>query len=603
MGATEEQLEEHGTAESAPEAQLEPTMVAWVRRRADENGSQLARDLKVGQATISRWNNSGSTTLTEKLREQVTAYWEENDIVLGVEAAAGVNVPVNGVNAPASDDTDTEGDKGATNRDAEDGDKSVEGGDEPCVDQSVAREAEPADGSRAKTGSEQKKQEVISPIPLSVLPRVERATTSAEIARETGVPVLALLDVAAARAAAQELAAGWQWKVNAAPRGVHGDALLYMHTREEVFFRDEGAKTVALAPNAHRFASGLSAAEMRFGIDPRLRQAPYAVLEHWKRPLLIGTRLAGLIPAERYEDEDWFFGSCGTSRHGKVQPSAAELVARRRVLQEMVSAFERPRAGLGSRLWLAASVELLEVEATLLGPDYELTFGEQVVGNRTWPPSTRLGIETDWRVTEIRRLEARLSPGVAGALLGSVGGAARVSCRLTLFVPGSLAQALARRLLRRRGLWDTIFDSPYRRAAAVVRSGGRPSRWSIWGYRLLRRLAGVSVLAGQVYGARRWQAESPPWSEEYHRRFRFEHIPVDYKPDWMPYEFDREYIFLPRGEVKTPKRRRRWHARGLRRRVGALRPGGMSVRLPIPRIFGSKLARTRPVESAVENRD
>lgn len=603
MGAREEQLEEHGTAESASEAQLEATMVAWVRRRADENGSQLARDLKVGQATISRWNNSGSTTLTEKLREQVTAYWEENDIVLGVEAAAGVNVPVNGVNAPTSDDTDTEGDKGATSRDAEDGDKSVEGGDEPSVDQSVAREAEPADGSRAKTGSEQKKQEVISPMPLSVLPRVERATTSAEIARETGVPVLALLDVAAARAAAQELAAGWQWKVNAAPRGVHGDALLYMHTREEAFFRDEGAKTVALAPNAHRFASGLSAAEMRFGIDPRLRQAPYAVREHWKRPLLIGTRLAGLIPAERYEDEDWFFGSCGTSRHGKVQPSAAELVARRRVLQKMVSAFERPRAGLGSRLWLAASVELLEVEATLLGPDYELTFGEQVVGNRTWPPSTRLGIETDWRVTEIRRLEARLSPGVAGTLLGSVGGAARVSCRLTLFVPGSLAQGLARRLLRRQGLWDTIFDSPYRRAAAVVRSGGRPSRWSIWGYRLLRRLAGVWVLAGQCCGSRCWQAESPPWSEEYHRRFRFERIPVDYEPDWMPYEFDGEYTFLPRGEVKAPKRRRRWHARGLRRRVGALRPGGVSIRLSIPRFFGNKLARTRPVDSAVENRD
>ena len=57
VGATEEQLEEHGTAESASEAQLEATMVAWVRRRADENGSQLARDLKVGQATISRWNN------------------------------------------------------------------------------------------------------------------------------------------------------------------------------------------------------------------------------------------------------------------------------------------------------------------------------------------------------------------------------------------------------------------------------------------------------------------------------------------------------------------------------------------------------------------
>ena len=592
MEAISEQVEERGSVEEDVDERREATMVAWVKRRADENGSQLARDLKVGQATISRWNNSGATRLTDRLREQVAAYWSEHGI--GVVTGA----PVNGVNVG---DADTEDATDSASVSVDDGNAGTVPA--PVIDEATAREASPAPHAQETGDGAQDEQGIMSHIPLSVLPRVERATTSAEIARETGVPVLALLDVAAARVAAQELAAGWQWKVNAAPRGVHGDALLYMHTREEVFFRDEGSKTVSFAPNAHRFACGLSAAEMRFGIDPRLRQAPYAVREHWKRPLLIGTRLAGLIPAERYEDEDWFFGSCGTGRHGKVQPSAAELVARRRVLQEMVASFERPRAGLGSRLWLAASVELLEMEATLLGPDYELTFGEQVVGNRTWPPSTRLGIETDWRVAEIRRLEVRLSPGVMEALLGSVGGVARASCRLTQFLPGSLVQALARRLLRRRGLWDTIFDSPYRRAAAVVRLGGRPSCWSIWGYRLLRRLAGVSVLAGQCCGSRRWQAESPPWSEEYHRRFRAERIPVDYKPDWMPYQFDDEYNFLPRGEVKAPKRRRRWHARRLRRRVGALRRGGVSIRLPIPRVFGSKLARTRPVDAAVENRD
>ena len=84
MEATEERSVSRDADESASDGQLEAAMVAWFRRRADENGSQLARDLEVGQATISRWNNSGSTTLTERLREQVTAYWEEHGIVLGV---------------------------------------------------------------------------------------------------------------------------------------------------------------------------------------------------------------------------------------------------------------------------------------------------------------------------------------------------------------------------------------------------------------------------------------------------------------------------------------------------------------------------------------
>lgn len=588
MVANEDCMEERGAGENAADARLETAMVAWVKRRADENGSQLARDLKVGQSTISRWNNSGSMTLTERLRERVTAYWEEHGIGAGVEA------PVKGVDAPVVGDrcaTDITDDADAT---GEDGVVSVEGVDPPSVD---APEVEPAGSSPAVASDVLDELKVISPIPLSVLPRVERAATSAEIARETGVPVLALLDVAAARAAAQELAAGWQWKVNAAPSGVHGDALLYLHTREEVFFRDKGAKAVAFTANAHRFACGLTAAEMRFGIDPRLRQEPYAVQDHWKRPLLIGTRLAGMIPATRYEDEDWFFGSRGLSKHGEVQPPASELIARRRSLQAMVAAYERPGAGVESRLWLAASVELLEVEATLLGPDYELTFGEQVIGNRTWPPSTRLGIETDWRVAEIRCLEARLSPGLAGSLLRGVSIAYRLTGRLALSLPASLVRSLARRVLRRRGLWDTIYDSPHRRAAVVVRSGDRPSRRSIWAYRWLRRMAGISVLAGQFCGQREWQATAPPWSEAHRRRFRADLIPERYTPDWLPHEFDDEYNLLPRGEVQTTKRRET--ASEVRRRtwLKLLRAAGM--RLP----FTGSMTRTRPVDPSVESYD
>ncbi len=571
-----ETTDERKADERMADEHLEVAMVAWARRRADENGSQLARDLEVGQATISRWNNSGATTLTERLRERVTAYWEEHGIVLGTEAPAdGVNAPANDVNAAMAGEMDAEGGKDATSGD----------------------DSSPGDLAPPKEGESASERELISPIPLSVLPRVERATNSEEIARETGIPVLALLDVEAARAAAQELAAGWQWKGNTPPKGVHGDALLYMHTREEVVFRDEGAKTVAFAPNTHRFACGLTAAEMRFGIDPRLRQASCAVREHWKRPLLIGTRLAGLIPAARYEDEDWFFGSGGRSRHGKVQASAAELVARRRVLQEMVWAFERPKAGLGSRLWLVASVELLEVEATLLGPDYELTFGEQVIGNRTWPPSTRLGIETDWRVAEIGHLEARLSPGLVGGLLRGLSIAYRLTGRLALSIPASLVQSLARRVLRRRGLWDAIYDSPHRRAAVVVRSGGRPSRRSIWAYTWLRRVAGISVLAGQFCGQREWQATAPPWSEAHHRRFRAERIPERYTPDWLPYEFDDEYNLLPHREVKTPKQR--GTTSKLRRRTGLSLLRTVVIRLS----FTGSLTRTRPVEPPVKRNE
>ena len=587
-----DRMEEREPDESAADSRLEAAMVAWVKRRADENGSQLARDLRVGQSTISRWNNSGSTTLTERLRERVTAYWAEHGIVAKADAS------VNGVNAPAAGARGAADITDEADAKSEDGVVSVDGVSTPSVDESVdAPETEPAGSSPAVASDVLDELKVISPIPLSVIPRVERATTSAEIARETGVPVLALLDVAAARAAAQELAAGWQWKVNAAPSGVHGDALLYLHTREEVFFRDEGAKAVAFTANAHQFACGLTAAEMRFGIDPRLRQERYAVRHHWERPLLIGTRLAGLIPATRYEDEDWFFGSRGLSKHGAVKPSASELIARRRSLQAMVAAYERPDAGAESRLWLAASVELLEVEATLLGPDYELTFGEQVIGNRTWPPSTRLGIETDWRVAEMKRLEARLSPGLAGSLLRGVSIAYRLTGRLALSMPASLVRSLARRVLRRRGLWDTIYDSPHRRAAVVVRSGGRPSRQSVWAYRWLRRLAGISVLAGQFCGQRDWQATAPPWSEAHHRRFRAERIPERYTPDWLPYEFDDEYNLLPRGEVKTPK----WRgtASGARRRtvLRLLRIAGM--RWP----FTGSLTRTRPVEPPVERNE
>ena len=529
----------------------EAAMVAWVRQRADSNGSQLARDLKVGQATISRWNNSGALTLTDRLREAVTAYWDEHGI--NSDALDAPNTP-SAADAPSTPAEATERRKRGETR--ETGGKAGPPRSVTVTEDDAATAEEP----------------VRSPIPLSVLPRVERASSAQEIADETGVPVLAWLGVDAARKAAQELAAGWQWKRDAAPVGVHGDALLYMHTRERVNFEDWGAMDVAFAENTRRFACGLSAAEMRFGVAPKLRQERYAVRNHWERPLLIGSRLAALIPAEQYEDEDWFFGSSGRDSNGEWMMSAAELIARRRVLQVMVAAWEESPRSARSRVFVAVSLELLEIEATLLGPPYEMTFGEQVVGHRTWPPSTRLGIETDWRVAEIRRLEAMIRPGVLGRMVGGTASMARSVSGVLMWLPSVCARRWSRRVLRKRGLWDAIFDSPYRRAAVVVRGGVVPSRRAVRAYRLLRRLSGVFVLSGQVSGSYGWQPEAPPWSEQYQRRFRSEHLPRDCKPKWRPWEFDGDYNMLPLSEMTPPRPKGRPMARRLASRLAALRP-------------------------------
>ena len=532
-------------------SEREEAMVAWVRRRADSNGSQLARDLKVGQATISRWNNSGALALTDRLREAVTAYWDENGIT--VDALDGPDV----ADTSGAGDAPSERGEAVERRErGETGDKAGPSRSRSVTEDDAALVEEP----------------VRPPIPLSVLPRVERASSAQEIADETGVPVLAWLSVNAARKAAQELAAGWQWKRDAAPVGVHGDALLYMHTREPVSFEDRGAMDVAFAENTRRFACGLSAAEMRFGVAPRLRQERYAVRDHWERPMLIGSRLAALIPARAYEDEDWFFGSSGRDRHGNWMLSAAELIARRRVLQAMVAAWEGTPRSARSRVFVAASLELLEIEATLLGPPYEMTFGEQVVGHRTWPPSTRLGIETDWRVAEIRRLEAMIRPGVLGRMVGSTASLARSLAGVLTWLPSAWARRWSRLILRKRGLWDAIFDSPYRRAAVVVRGGVMPSRRAVWAYRLLRRLAGVFVLSGQVLGRDGWQPAVPPWSEQYQRRFRSAYLKQDYKPKWRPWEFDGDYNMLPLSEMTPPRPKARPLARRLASRLAALRP-------------------------------
>ena len=301
----------------------------------------------------------------------------------------------------------------------------------------------------------------------SLLGKIEDASTPAELAEVVGAPVLTELPMEAALSGARALARGWQWVRDPAPIGLHGDALFYLHTREEVSFADEGAKRVAFAPDTEVFECGLTAAELRYGMHPHQRQKRYAVKRHGDRPLLIGIRMAALVPEKPYPDEKWFFGSEGSVIDREHLPSAAELIASRRKLLVLSDSF--PEDGSGKRLtpWqLALLNERMRVELRMVSSHYALTIGEHVDGARTWAPSIRLGIETRWRHAEIERNEAAI--------------------RLEL------------RTRRRR---------------AVL----------LWLPRLvLKRLRTPSKpdLDGAVCGDREWGVAAPPWSEEYLREWR-----------------------------------------------------------------------------------
>ena len=311
----------------------------------------------------------------------------------------------------------------------------------------------------------------------SLLGKIEDTSTPAELAEVVGAPVLAELPMEAALSGARALARGWQWVRDPAPIGLHGDALFYLHTREEVCFADEGAKRVAFAPDTEVFECGLTAAELRYGVHPHQRQKRYAVERHGDRPLLIGIRMAALVPEEPYPDEKWFFGSEGSVLDGERLPSAAELIASRRKLLVLSDSF--PEDGSGKRLtpWqLALMNERMRVELRMVSSHYALTIGEHVDGARTWAPSTRLGIETRWRHAEIEANEAAI--------------------RLEL------------RTRRRRAVLLWLPHLALKRL----------------------RTTSKSDLDGAVCGDREWSVAAPPWSEEYLREWRpedFEQAPSD----------------------------------------------------------------------------
>lgn len=125
--------------------------------------------------------------------------------------------------------------------------------------------------------------------------------------------------------------------------------------------------------------------------------------------MYIGIRMASLVPERPYPDEKWFFGSSEGTGDSESLPSAADVIVARRKMLSMVSSFPEGSAGKTLTPWqLALANEQIRVELLMVNERYGLTMGEHVDGDRTWPPSTRLGIETRWRNAQIARNEAEI---------------------------------------------------------------------------------------------------------------------------------------------------------------------------------------------------
>lgn len=322
---------------------------------------------------------------------------------------------------------------------------------------------------------------------LSLPGKIDDAETPAELAELVDAPVLAELQLEAARAGARALARGWRWIRDPAPAGLHGDALYYLHTREEVSFADVGAKRVAFAPDTQMFECGLTGAELRYGVHPHQRQKRYAVDRHEDRGLLIGIRMSALVPEKPYPDEKWFFGSVGSVVDGERQASAAEIIAARRRLLVLSDSFSENSTGRPPTPWqLALRNEQMRLELLMVNSRYALTMGEHVNGDRTWAPSTRLGIETRWREADIQLNEA----------------------------------AIQHELRRRRRL-----------------------KILLWLPRLiLRRLRSPrkGEVNGAVSGAKNWSVSAPPWSEEYLTMWRQREYDQEHSDSGTPSKGDIE---------------------------------------------------------------
>ena len=419
----------------------------WLLRQVESTSqSSVARLLGVNQSQVSRWVRGGGE-LRGVLRDAAVRYVRAHEIDLGRDEAAAAQEPlveedegrtgesgggevagedgesasVDNTDASDAVDEDAHG-QVMSEAEMEGGDASGGGSNSSALDSSEDKTDRPGDARPDASATQENSESapvVSEAIPdaatsganrhSSLLDRIDSAETPSELATLASAPVLSEVSLEAARAGAQALARGWRWMRDPPPHGLHGDALFHLHTREEVSFEDAGAKRVAFAPDTEMFECGLTGAELRYGVHPRRRQRRYAVERREDREMRIGIRMASLLPEKPYPDEEWFFGSAGDASDGESQPSAAVVIAARRKMLSMVSSFPEGSAGKRLTPWQLALInEQIRVELLMVSEHYGLTIGEHVDGDRTWAPSTRLGIETRWREAEIARNEAEI---------------------------------------------------------------------------------------------------------------------------------------------------------------------------------------------------
>ncbi len=216
----------------------------------------------------------------------------------------------------------------------------------------------------------------------------------------SGVPVVGELSLGAAVSAARAVLIG-EVSLLEPPLLLHGDAVLLLVMRARASYSDLGAREVAFAPAARRYACGLLAEELRDGVTIEERMRRYARNDHRDRPTLIGMRFSDVIPEKPYPDEDWFFGSTGwTDGNGAWRPALAELIARWRHVGSLCEDWraERPT----TRWQYALAAEKTAIELILLSPEYGMTFDRDILGDARWPTSTRLGHQTQSRLLLLR---------------------------------------------------------------------------------------------------------------------------------------------------------------------------------------------------------
>ena len=405
----------------------------WLNVRSELSHRAVGRILGVHHEVVGRARRTGH--LGDALRRDIRVYMEENS-GRGEEAPRQDDEPRSDGDDSNSNRDDRTGDAGQSKRERRPLSRGRRGGRRATSGEGRGGDDGPTESDRTAEEEERKSalrlmHEVVGCRDANKLagitariremrdvdvdglsgvpePCHTRPTTEAKLdelkARAlsllSGVPVVRELSLGAAVSAARAVLNG-EVLLLEPPLLLHGDAVLLLVMRAQASYSDLGARDVAFAPAGRHYACGLFAEELRDGVTIEDRMRRYAHDDHRDRPRLIGMRFSDVIPEGLYPDEDWFFGSTGsTDGSGAWRPGRAELIARWR---HVASLCEDWTAARPTTLWqYALAAERTALERTLLSPDYAMTFEGDILGDARWPTSTRLGHQTQSRMLLLR---------------------------------------------------------------------------------------------------------------------------------------------------------------------------------------------------------